>query len=68
MLNNQELPSGWNEETIQTLINFYEQQSEDDALEEDQAAFENEETIMQIPSSLVPQIRQLLAKYQKSSA
>jgi DNA-binding phage protein len=54
-----------NEEKIQRVIDYYGQQSEDEALAEDEAAFDDQQTIMQIPSPLVPLVRELLAKHQK---
>jgi hypothetical protein len=60
----QDFPLGWDEAKIQRVINYYEHQSEDEALAEDEAAFDNEQTIMQIPSPLVPLVRELIAKHQ----
>jgi hypothetical protein len=65
MPENQDFPMGWNEEKIQRVINYYEHQSEDEALAEDEAAFDDKQTIMQIPSPLVPLVRELLAKHHK---
>lgn len=65
MSQNQQFPPGWNEDKIQKVIDYYENQSEEDALEEDEAELTDEQTLMQIPTPLVPLVRELLAKYQK---
>ncbi|MEK7294626.1 MAG: hypothetical protein AAB049_06575, partial [Nitrospirota bacterium] len=42
----------------------YEQQTEDEAVAEDEAAFENQtQTVMEVPNELVPAIRELIAKH-----
>lgn len=56
-------PRGWNENRIKKVINHYESQSEEDAVSEDEAAYEHDgQTIMEIPSELVPKVRDLIAK------
>ena len=53
----------WGEERVSTLINHYEMQSEDEAVAEDEAArADPEQTVMVIPTRLVPAVRELLAK------
>ena len=43
----------------------YEEQTEDEALAEDEAAFEaSTQTVMEVPQALVPAIRELIAKHQ----
>jgi hypothetical protein len=58
-------PPGWDEERVRALIAHYENQTEDEAVAEDEAAFENEDfTVMLIPNELVPAVRELLAQHQ----
>jgi hypothetical protein len=58
--------AGWNEEGTQRVLAHYETQSEDDALAEDEAAFETPgQTLMEVPSDLVPAVRELIAKHRK---
>lgn len=58
-------PSGWNNERVQKVIAYYEEQTEDEAVAEDEAAFEQQlQTTMEIPKELVPAVRELIAKYQ----
>lgn len=35
-------PPGWNEERVQSVIDYYENQTEDEAVVEDEAASQNE--------------------------
>ncbi len=56
-------PPGWDEERVRRVLAHYEEQTEEEALAEDEAAFENKtQTVMEVPSELVPAIRELLAK------
>jgi hypothetical protein len=56
-------PPGWDEERVRKVLAHYEAQPEDDALAEDEAEFERPgQTIMQVPSDLVPAVRELIAK------
>ena len=60
-------PVGWDEERVQDLIRHYETQSDAEATAEDEAAFEEDgQTVMVIPTGLVPAVRGLLAQYEKS--
>ena len=55
-------PAGWDEEKVRRVLAYYEQQSEDDALLEDEAGMEPSETVMNVPHDLVPKVRELIAK------
>ncbi|PYQ96953.1 MAG: hypothetical protein DMF95_35075 [Acidobacteria bacterium] len=56
-------PQGWDEERVRRVLEHYEQQSEEEAVAEDEAAYESTtHTAMEIPVDLVPQVRELLAK------
>ena len=55
-------PPGWDEERVERLLRHYEALSEDEAVAEDAAAFENAtQTVMEIPKELVPAVRALIA-------
>ena len=57
-------PAGWDEAKVRRVLDHYEQQSEDEAVAEDEAAFENpSQTFMEIPVELVPLVRELIAKH-----
>ena len=58
-------PSGWDEDRVNRVIAHYEQQTDEEAVAEDEAAVESEtQTVMKVPNELVPSIRELIAKYQ----
>ena len=64
-MNHQTYPPGWDEERVKQVLAHYEQQSEEGAVAEDEAAFEqNSEVVMEVPYDLVPTIRELIAKHQ----
>ena len=59
------LPEGWSEEKVRRVLAYYEQQSEEDALVEDEAGVESSETVMSVPRELVPKVRELIAKHSR---
>ena len=62
---NQELPKGWDEERIRKIIEHYENQTEEEALAEDEAARSREGYAwVQIPHALLPEIMQLIDEYE----
>lgn len=62
-------PPGWDEPRVQKVLAHYESQSEDEAVAEDEAAVEGvADTIMAVPRSLVPAVRELIAKHQHEAA
>jgi len=57
-------PPGWNEARVRKVLAHYEEQSEVEAVAEDEAAFEHPgQTVMKIPTDLVPLVRELIAKH-----
>lgn len=63
------IPGDWTEDRIQKVIKHYDSQSEEDAVSEDEAAYEHDgQTIMEIPSELVPKVRELIAKNPSTSS
>ncbi|MDQ1316924.1 MAG: hypothetical protein QG588_573 [Candidatus Poribacteria bacterium] len=58
-------PVGWDEKRIQEVIDYYENQTEEEALAEDESAFDDpNRTMMEIPKELVPIVRELIARYE----
>lgn len=56
-------PPGWDEQRVRELIAHYESQSEEEAVAEDEAAFEHPDTSMiEVPNELVSAVQELLAK------
>lgn len=59
-----EFPPGWDEERVQSVIAYYDQQTEDEAVAEVEAALQNESsTLMKIPTELVPAVLELIDKH-----
>ena len=56
-------PEGWSEERIRKVLAHYEEQTEDEAVAEDEAAMQPSETLMSVPHELVPIVRELIAKW-----
>jgi hypothetical protein len=57
-------PAGWDDQKVQRVLAHYEEQTEEDALVEDESGIEPSETVMDIPHDLVPKVRELIAKHQ----
>ena len=56
-------PKGWDEARVRDVIEHYESQTEDEAVAEDEAAFEDtSHTVMVIPNDLVPAVRAILSE------
>jgi hypothetical protein len=57
-------PAGWDEERVRRVLAHCEEQTEEEAVAEDEAAFEDQtQTVMEIPNELVPVVRELIAKH-----
>jgi hypothetical protein len=64
-------PAGWDAERVQRLIDYYESQSEDEQVAEDEAgiaAQQKGQAVITVPEELLPEIRRLLARYNAKSA
>ena len=57
-------PSGWDEEKVRRVLAHYQDQTEEDALAEDEAGVAPSETVMNVPRDLVPKVRELITKRQ----
>jgi hypothetical protein len=63
----QQFPQGWDEKRVRKVLKHYENQSEEEAVAEDEAAYEAEgQTVMIVPTELVPAIRQLLGRRRRA--
>lgn len=64
----QGFPPGWDEERVQRVLAHYESQSEEEAVAEDEAVFEDpSQTTMEVPTELVPKIRKMIAEFTAKS-
>jgi hypothetical protein len=67
-MNQTRFPPGWDEERVRKVLAHYEEQTEEEATAEDEAAFEDpDQTVMEVPNTLVPAVRELIAKHQAES-
>jgi hypothetical protein len=58
-------PPGWDEDRVRKVLAHYEKQTEEEAVAEDEAAFQDQtQTMMDIPKELVATVRELIAKHQ----
>ena len=54
-------PKGWDEERVKRVLDHYENQTEDEAVAEDEAAWEDAcQTFIEVPNELVPTVEHLL--------
>jgi len=59
-------PPGWDEERVRRVLAQYEEQTEEEAVAEDEAALEDKtQTLMEVPNELVPTVRELIARRHK---
>ncbi len=61
-MNQTKFPEGWDEDKIRRVRASYEEQSEEDAMAQDEAGVQSFETVMAIPHELVPEVRELIKK------
>ncbi|MEO8433833.1 MAG: hypothetical protein ABI596_02985 [Pyrinomonadaceae bacterium] len=60
-----QFPPGWDEDRVRQVLAHYEQQTEEEGVAEDEAAFQDKgESVMEVPHELVPAIRELIAKHE----
>jgi hypothetical protein len=60
----QHFPPGWDEERVRRLLARYENQTEEEAVAEDEAAYARRGlTMVEVPSELVPRVRRLIAEH-----
>jgi hypothetical protein len=66
-MSDQKFPPGWDEARVQRLIAHYDQMDDDALIAEDEAAQEAEgQTLMVLPTELVPAVRELIARRQSA--
>jgi hypothetical protein len=60
-------PPGWDEVRVRRVLDLYERQTEEEAVAEDEATFEDStQAVVAVPRELVPAIRELIAKHTES--
>lgn len=64
-MKNNKFPKGWDKERVRKVLDHYESQSEEEAVAEDEAAYEDKnQTFIEIPNVLLPEVRELIAHHQ----
>ena len=62
-MSKQKFPPGWDQARVERLIAHYDEMDEDALLAEDEAAKEAQgQTLMIVPTELVPSVRELIAR------
>jgi len=62
-----EFPSGWDERRVQELLNHYDHQTDEEAVAEHEAALSRlGYTLMEIPTDLVPAVREIIAEHERA--
>jgi hypothetical protein len=66
-MNQSHFPHGWDEERVQRVIAHYDSLADEEMAAEDDAVFDAEGcTMMSVPNDLVPKVRALVARHQRS--
>jgi hypothetical protein len=59
---------GWDEDRVRGVLAHYESQTDEEAVAEDEAAYEEPtHTAMEVPVELVPVVRELIGKHRRSA-
>ena len=65
MSSTKHFPPGWDEERVRRVLAHYETQTEEEAVVEDEIAFEERgRTVIEVPAELMPVIREVIAQYE----
>ena len=68
MTKQSKFPPGWEEERVKRVLKHYESQSEEEAVAEAEAALDSSvATVMNVPTDLVPEVRELIARHKTSA-
>lgn len=63
MMKKSRFPKGWDEQRVKRVLDHYENQTEEEAVAEDEAAWKDtSHTFIEVPNELVPAVRELIAK------
>lgn len=62
-------PPGWDEQRVQRVVAHYEQQTDEEAVAEDEAAFDQEgQSLVAVPNDLLHTVRELIARHTSAVA
>jgi hypothetical protein len=63
MRNDADLPSGWDEERLDRVLQYYEAQTDAEAAAEHDEAYRSRgATLVEVPFDLLPEVRRLIAR------
>jgi hypothetical protein len=67
-MSEQRFPNGWDESRVKKLIAHYDSLSEEEQVAEDEAAVSEQggQTVITVPDTLLPTIRQLIANVEQT--
>jgi hypothetical protein len=61
-----EYPQGWDQARVRDVLSYYERQSDEEAAAEHEAALSRSgETLMTVPTEIVPAVRELISRYEE---
>ena len=64
----QKFPPGWNERKVRAVIQHYDQLTDDELAREIETAPEvRDETLISIPTELLPAVQKLIGRHQRSA-
>ena len=63
-MNQNKFPDGWDSARYNACSRITGEQTEEEALAEDESGVASSETVMNVPHHLVPKVRELIAKHQ----
>ncbi len=62
----QRFPPGWDADKVKALADYFDNQSDEEAIAEADAALDAEgQTLVMVPTELMPMIRELIARHQE---
>ncbi len=66
-MNEQRFPKGWDEQRVRSLITELDARTEDEWIAADEAATaeDDDQAVVTVPLSLLPEVRRLLATHKK---
>ena len=68
IMTNNRFPPGWDEERVRRVLAHYETRTEEEAVIEDESAFESRDrTVVEVPVGLMPVIREIIAQYEAAA-
>jgi hypothetical protein len=68
-MSSKRFPPGWDEARVRRVLEHYEAQGDEEAVAEDEAAYEaTTDTTMTVPVELVPKVRELITKHPRRTA